>query len=340
MWSCDSTGAIRIWDVATLKVVKEIDSEQGRIFSMVRITENQMWTASQKSIKVWDCQTLELIKEIDGFSYCMTRVQDHIWVGGEGKISIFDLDFNLVKDLPVENGNVIISIKLDSHGKTIWTGATDKIIRVWDVETCTLVKQLTKKGKVNTFAAIGNQIWSGEESHLNVWDATNFELIKQLEGHNGAIYDLQLCGNYLWSASWDTSVRVWDIETLESVCVLKNFHSDAVSQIKTLWNEARKCWQAWTSSWDKSVVVWILGSENKLPQGPLPSDLSSSTSEPIDEEEETKRIAVNLENRSTGLEERRASIEERKKALTLRKQALEEKKAALEKKKKEIQEQT
>lgn len=208
------------------------------------------------------------------------------------------------------------------------------------METCTLVKQLTKKGKVNTFAAIGNQIWSGEESHLNVWDATNFELIKQLEGHNGAIYDLQLCGNYLWSASWDTSVRVWDIETLESVCVLKNFHSDAVSQIKTLWNEARKCWQAWTSSWDKSVVVWILGSENKLPQGPLPSDLSSSTSEPIDEEEETKRIAVNLENRSTGLEERRASIEERKKALTLRKQALEEKKAALEKKKKEIQEQT
>lgn len=70
-------------------MVKEMESGQGRLFTMTRTTDSEIWTGSGKSAKIWDLQvmlfgsrarynstfvqTMECKKEIDGFAYCMAR---------------------------------------------------------------------------------------------------------------------------------------------------------------------------------------------------------------------------------------------------------------------------
>jgi len=56
VWTCDSTGMIFVWNPITLTVVKEIDSGQGRVFSMNSGFQNHIWTGSEKKGKSLECR--------------------------------------------------------------------------------------------------------------------------------------------------------------------------------------------------------------------------------------------------------------------------------------------
>lgn len=125
------------------------------------------------------------------------------------------------------------------------------------------------------------------------------------------------------------------IKTLECVCILTNYHSDAVSQVQTFWNESVQCWQTWTGSWDRSLIVWDLGPANKLPSGPFSqSQVSKEFSK-----DALNQVAKNLEMRTANLQEKRKQLEQRKALLEERKKGLEDKKAQLAKKKAQLQSQ-
>ena len=47
-----------------------------------------------------------------------------------------------------------------------------------------------------------------------VWDAKSFKCLGTLEGHTDNVRVLAVNDHYLFSGSWDKSIRVWDIATL------------------------------------------------------------------------------------------------------------------------------
>ena len=56
--------------------------------------------------------------------------------------------------------------------------------------------------------------------------------IRELTGHEGAVNSLfHACGNHLLSGSWDGTVRVWDLQTGNTIGKLEG-HTHATSVIK------------------------------------------------------------------------------------------------------------
>ena len=50
---------------------------------------------------------------------------------------------------------------------------------------------------------------------LQVWDSQTLECIKTLEGHEDNVRVLAVGEKYVFSGSWDKTIRVWDLDTLD-----------------------------------------------------------------------------------------------------------------------------
>jgi len=357
VWSCDSNGFLRIWDTAAQKLVHQMDSGQGRIFQIMRVFPNEMWTASPKSLKVWSAETFKMVRELNVFACCMERAGDNVWVGGDNKLSIYNNELSPVKEISLPQV-AIVALSFDPTHNKMWTATTDKKapIRVYDVETCESVKDIIDghKRKVNALALSVDKIWSaGDDGAVCVWDCKTLELIRRLEGHEAAVFGVNHFGDFVWSCGWDTSIIMWDTKTLDLACRLQDFHSDSVSCIQAIWNERNQCWQGWTGSWDKSICIFAMGAMHNLPNQnslshPQKANQTNEDAMQIDEEklkeinktlEEIKEKDAELVKRKVDIQLRRQELEERKRKLSEHKQDLESRKQTISKKKQEIEEQ-
>ncbi|GIK67196.1 MAG: hypothetical protein BroJett018_49900 [Chloroflexota bacterium] len=74
----------------------------------------------------------------------------------------------------------------------------------------------------------GNSIESG--GRVKIWDVETLAEVAALEGHTGAVWDVKYdpTGQYIASASADTTVRLWDTTTGKTVMTFKG-HTDEVN---------------------------------------------------------------------------------------------------------------
>ena len=97
-----------------------------------------------------------------------------------------------------------------------------------------------------------------------VWDSTTLQCLRTLEGHEDNVRVLAYGGRYLFSGSWDKTIRVWDVETLECMRILEG-HGEAVLALAV--GETFLV----SGSYDTTVRFWALDSLRCIRQDPLPS---------------------------------------------------------------------
>ena len=90
------------------------------------------------------------------------------------------------------------------------------------------------------FLALGS---SRVTSGCQIWDASTHQIIVQLIGHTGRIYSVAFFpdGKQIMSASWDGTIRLWDVELLEE----------------------RGEMDDWQMYWDDPYGYWIRGPEKE-----------------------------------------------------------------------------
>lgn len=90
VWSADASGAIKIWDSEKNAFLREIETHQENIFSILG-DEDKLWLASAQSLQVWNPVTGALISELSSEpAYSLLKVGRNIWSGGSGSVHIYD----------------------------------------------------------------------------------------------------------------------------------------------------------------------------------------------------------------------------------------------------------
>ncbi|XP_071814542.1 E3 ubiquitin-protein ligase TRAF7-like isoform X3 [Apostichopus japonicus] len=102
-------------------------------------------------------------------------------------------------------------------GDQLFSGSTDKTIKVWD--TCTnYTCQKTLEGHegiVLTLCVHGNSIFSGSaDCSVIVWNIDTLEKEKMVKAHDHAVCTLVAADNKLFTGSLK-SIKVWDVHTME-----------------------------------------------------------------------------------------------------------------------------
>eukprot|EP01062_Namystynia_karyoxenos_P066528 TRINITY_DN6045_c0_g1_i1.p1 TRINITY_DN6045_c0_g1~~TRINITY_DN6045_c0_g1_i1.p1 ORF type:complete len:1130 (+),score=505.62 TRINITY_DN6045_c0_g1_i1:119-3508(+) len=247
---------------------------KGRIRSMVVATRTgpqgqpQIWTASEGDIELRNIrgETLAQIeRKKDTLVNCMLAHDRYLWVGlSDGYLRVFDQrTLALVSEVKQHAGPVMCLLGVGPH---VFSGGSDWQIYVWEPKDFRCIGQLSgHQNQVNCLAAEGDFIFSGGEDQAIrcwTWDPVGREGEEIIDnwpkvGHAGGIRSIVINEIFLFSASSDGALKVWNTQTGQLVKYLDQRGTDRGAQIRIVCLERDPAAQRiWAGSTDGVISVW------------------------------------------------------------------------------------
>lgn len=103
-------------------------------------------------------------------------------------------------------------------GELLATGHYDGIIRLWEVESGELLREISTDGVIEAlaFSPLGGVLATGssyQDYSIRLWDVQSGSLLRTLEGHTRGVDNLEFSpnGQLLASAAYDGTLRLWGI---------------------------------------------------------------------------------------------------------------------------------
>ena len=126
-----------------------------------------------------------------------------------------DNSWNLIQTYT--HANLVYSIEYISTD-TMASGSTDLKIQIWSISTGATLITINPGGAVMSLKLLTNGFYLAaglQSGKINIYDINNNgNLVSNLNGHTGYVYDLVLINsNLLASSSGDKTVRIWDLTT-------------------------------------------------------------------------------------------------------------------------------
>ena len=148
--------------------------------------------------------------------------------------------------------NGIICLQFDDN--VLITGSYDATIKVWDLETCKVIRTLRGHDSgIRCLQFDDTKLISGSmDTTIKVWNWHTGECISTYNGHNGGVIGLHFDSALLASGSVDNTIKIWNFED-KSTLVLRG-HTDWVNAVK-IDSESRTVFSA---SDDCTVRLWDL----------------------------------------------------------------------------------
>lgn len=161
---------------------------------------------------------------------------------------------------------IINSVKLSRDGRLLLSGSNDHNIKLWDVETGTLLRtfseHLTAATDVN-FSPDEKSVLSAEEKYIVYWkDAVSGFIGRQrMYGHTSSITSVEISNDMkiIISASYDRTLRIWNVENGDSVHLI-NAASGRFTEVKI--NPASN--QFASGGTDSTINIWDLNNFNLI----------------------------------------------------------------------------
>jgi len=172
---------------------------------------------------------------------------------------------------------IIRKIIVTKSGDII-SASDDKTIRVWDANTGKEKRKIlgqignNQEGKIYSIALSNNEkylavsgfINSGNKEKIRIYNYQTGKLLKILKSHTNVVLDLSFSkdGQYLISASFDTSVKIWDVKKDFELKDTIKFHTDKVYSARIIKKEDN--YFAITVGYDSKIALYDIQKKKLL----------------------------------------------------------------------------
>lgn len=248
--------SIKIWDLSTQNCELVIN-EEGRVFSLLEFEPNLILSAIDKTpdnvqdinlinpddimINSWDLNNPD--KSLFSFKGHQLRVNslvkcdDKFFASCSNDGDIIIWDYHLKRSVGFLKGHmdcILCMIKLNDG--RLCSGSADKKIKIWDWKNQNCLSTL--KGNDNWIKCLcqlnndNGYIISGSQDNLiKVWDSNH--CIQNLEGHNRSVRSICQIDNYNYiaTASFDHTIKIWDLNKFECIQTLSGHNSSVINVI-------------------------------------------------------------------------------------------------------------
>jgi WD40 repeat protein len=269
---------LKVWSLESGSVLTAMEGHSAQV-SGVAVTEDGKQAVSgsfDHTLKVWDVKTGRAVSTLEGHSGELSGVAVTL-IGKRVLSCSFD---HTVKVWNLENGRMLRSLEglpvwvygvaVTANGKRAVSASLDHTLIVWDLEKGYLLRMLEGHSAAVSSVAMtpdGNLAVSASlDRTLKVWDLDfhwwtprlwSCPAVRTLEGHTASVSGVAVTadGKRAVSASWDQTVKVWDLKSGRVLRTLEG-HSGYVLGVAVTADGRR----AVSVSEDRTLKVWDLES--------------------------------------------------------------------------------
>ncbi|EGG22654.1 putative protein serine/threonine kinase [Cavenderia fasciculata] len=269
VYSGSGDGTLKVWSLDSLQLIETIRAHRKSVTGIC-FNDSLLFTSSaDQTIKIWDRSTYQSVgSPLDGHTgeingVCIDGARNHLFSCSFDKsIRVWELvdggrgGASCIKVMTAHSKSVK---SICISGKYLFSASNDQSIKVWDLEMLVCIYGIgDAHDSWVTALGIHNEsgiLFSGcRDGGLKAWNLNTFMPSSEHDDNTDAIVDVLVTKNYIFTASEDSSVKIYllpaeENDKLKNVLTLKA-HRGSIYSI------ASDGSRIFTGASDNSIKVW------------------------------------------------------------------------------------
>jgi WD40 repeat protein len=253
-------GIVKLYNVATLKLLAELETEIGFVNSVTFSPDGKLLAAGggrygpvvRRGVQIWDVATQKQLLKLDEFNESVLSVRfspDGLtlatgwgspWGHGPGSVKMWNVttgelqaEFGLPSVLDPTVCRTVFEVAFNPDGTLLAAINGNGRVQLWNIANQkeeAVINGVIGFGYGVAFSPNGKLLaasgsaddHSNGTPDLRLFDVASGELLFRLEGHEHSVDNVAFSpnGEVLASSSWDGTVRLWDVATGKALAIL------------------------------------------------------------------------------------------------------------------------
>lgn len=223
-----TSGEFRIYEMPFFNLIQKLSMGSNSV-STVSINKTGEWIAlgskqmGQLIVYEWQSESY-ILKQQGHFdvmnSLCYSPDGSKVVTSADdGKIKIWDVNSGFCLATFSEHQSSVTQVQFAQRGQVLYSSSLDGTVKAWDLLRYRNFRTFTSTERLS-FQCLavdpsGEIVCAGSQDsyEIFVWNVQTGQLLDTLSGHTGPISHLQFSkeNGVLASASWDKTIRIWNI---------------------------------------------------------------------------------------------------------------------------------
>ncbi len=235
--------AIRIWEVASGRLLHTLLGHEGHVLSIAFSPDGQCFASGDVAgvVRLWDARSGQLRQRLEGNSALVMSVSfspdsRRLAAGyADGMLRLWDVKKSALVRTIAGHAGYALSVTFSPDGRRLASGGADGTLRLWDAGTGRLLHTLGEF--TNRVIAVA---YSPDRSHLasggadgavRLWEIATGQVGRAFRGHRGWVMALSFSpdGQCLASAGRDQAVCVWEVSSGRLLRRLEEHNAEVMS---------------------------------------------------------------------------------------------------------------